>query len=42
MLEARILEAKSSDPNTPLSDRNELRRRAGELRARYGMIDEFD
>lgn len=42
LLEARILDAKSNDPSTPIHQRESLRDRAAEMRAQNRMIDEFE
>jgi uncharacterized protein HemY len=41
-LHARILEARASDANTPLAQREALRTQASELRARRRFSNEFD
>ncbi|MBZ9680938.1 MULTISPECIES: toll/interleukin-1 receptor domain-containing protein [unclassified Mesorhizobium] len=42
LLRARILEAKSLNPSTLFTSREELRQEALQIRARYRMLDEFE
>ena len=42
LLRARILDAKADSVLTPLSEKGPLRQEAVVLRAKYGIIDEFD
>jgi hypothetical protein len=42
LLRARILEVRAGDPSTPFSDREPLRREAGDLREKNRILDEFE
>lgn len=42
LLEARILDTQGHNPSLPLDERDKLKLRAAEIRARYSIVDEFD